>query len=68
MPKEQAEARLAAAVAAGGRIVYESEEPGTVILSDKSGNKVCIASWPDRGEFDASPGSAVGGLERLGGV
>jgi 4a-hydroxytetrahydrobiopterin dehydratase len=51
VPKEQAEARLAAAVAAGGRIVYQSDVPGTAILSDKSGNKVCIASWPDRGEL-----------------
>jgi 4a-hydroxytetrahydrobiopterin dehydratase len=38
VPKEQAEARLAAAVAAGGRIVYQSDVPGTAILSDKSGN------------------------------
>jgi 4a-hydroxytetrahydrobiopterin dehydratase len=48
--REQAEARLAAAVAADGRIVDESEAPLTWILADRAGNKVCIASWPDRGE------------------
>jgi 4a-hydroxytetrahydrobiopterin dehydratase len=45
--REEAEARLAAAVAAGGRIVDDSEAPASWILADRSGNKVCIASWPD---------------------
>ena len=44
---EHAEARLAAAVAAGGRIVDDSNAPGSWILADRAGNKVCIASWPD---------------------
>lgn len=48
--KEQAQVRLDAALAAGGKIVYSDAAPGTWILSDKSGNRVCIASWPDRGE------------------
>ena len=46
--REQAEGRLAAALAAGGRIVDDNEAPGTWILADRAGNKVCIASWPDR--------------------
>jgi len=46
---EEAERRLAVALASGGRIVDESEAPGTWILADRAGNKVCIASWPDRG-------------------
>ena len=46
--REHAEARLAAALAAGGRVVDDSEAPGTWILADRAGNKVCIASWPDR--------------------
>ena len=46
--REHAEERLAAALAAGGRIVDDSEAPGTWILADRAGNKVCIASWPDR--------------------
>jgi 4a-hydroxytetrahydrobiopterin dehydratase len=45
--REHAEARLAAAVAAGGRIVDDSNAPGSWILADRSGNKVCIAAWPD---------------------
>ena len=44
---EQAAARVAAAVAAGGRIVEESNAPGGWILADRAGNKVCIAAWPD---------------------
>jgi len=45
--REHAEARMQAAVAAGGRVVDESGAPGAWILADRSGNKVCIAAWPD---------------------
>ena len=45
--REHAEARLAAAIAAGGRVVDDSAAPGAWILADRSGNKVCIAAWPD---------------------
>jgi 4a-hydroxytetrahydrobiopterin dehydratase len=48
--REQAEARLAAAVAAGGRVVDDSEAPNSWILADPAGNKVCIAAWPDSGQ------------------
>ena len=44
---EHVEARLAAALAAGGRIVDDSGAPGGWILADRAGNKVCIAAWPD---------------------
>ena len=44
---EHAEQRLAAAVAAGGRIVDDSEAPRWWTLSDRAGNRVCIAAWPD---------------------
>jgi len=43
----EAEARLQAALDAGGRIVDDSEAPSAWILADRSGNKVCIAAWPD---------------------
>jgi 4a-hydroxytetrahydrobiopterin dehydratase len=43
--KGQGSARLAAALAAGGRIVTRSQEHWT--LSDRAGNRVCIAVWPD---------------------
>jgi 4a-hydroxytetrahydrobiopterin dehydratase len=45
--REVAERRLQAALAAGGHIVDASEAPGSWILADRSGNKVCIAAWPD---------------------
>ena len=50
---EEGERRLAAAVAAGGRIVDESNSPISWILADRAGNKVCIATWPDRPEEPA---------------
>ncbi|MBO0822848.1 MAG: hypothetical protein J2P27_03190 [Actinobacteria bacterium] len=45
--REQAEQRLAAALAAGGRIVDDSNAPNAWILADRAGNRVCIAAWPD---------------------
>lgn len=45
--REHAEARLAAALAAGGRMVDDSGAPAAWILADQAGNKVCIAAWPD---------------------
>jgi 4a-hydroxytetrahydrobiopterin dehydratase len=45
--KEQGRGRLAAALEAGGRIVAQSPEHWT--LSDRAGNRVCIAIWPDGG-------------------
>jgi 4a-hydroxytetrahydrobiopterin dehydratase len=47
--REEAERRLAAALDAGGRVVYDGEAPHWWVLSDRAGNKVCIASWPDGG-------------------
>ncbi|NNC13753.1 hypothetical protein HII28_17955 [Planctomonas sp. JC2975] len=44
---DEGEVRAAAAVAAGGRIVTDSEAPASWILADRAGNKVCIAAWPD---------------------
>ncbi len=45
--REQAPARLEAALAAGGRIVDDSEAPSAWVLADRANNKVCIAAWPD---------------------
>jgi 4a-hydroxytetrahydrobiopterin dehydratase len=52
--REHVEARLAAALAAGGRIVDDSNAPGHWTLTDGAGNRVCICAWPDGG---ADPGS-----------
>jgi 4a-hydroxytetrahydrobiopterin dehydratase len=45
--REHAEQRVTAVLAAGGRIVDDSEAPSTWILADRAGNKVCVAAWPD---------------------
>ena len=45
--REQVEARLAAALAAGGRIVDECNAPGHWTLADRAGNRVCLTAWPD---------------------
>ena len=45
--REHGEARMKAAVAAGGTVVHDGGAPGAWILADRSGNKVCIAAWPD---------------------
>ncbi len=57
VPREQAEGRFAAAVAAGGVVVDASHAPAWWILADRSGNKVCIAAWPD-GAVDPSESEA----------
>jgi 4a-hydroxytetrahydrobiopterin dehydratase len=43
--RDHVEGRLAAALAAGGRVVWESEEHWT--LADRAGNRVDITAWPD---------------------
>ena len=53
----QAQQRLAAALAAGGRIVDESNAPASWILSDRAGNRVCLAAWPDGASGPESPES-----------
>ncbi len=55
--QDHAEARVQAAVSAGGRIVDDSEAPGAWILADRSANKVCIAAWPDGAPTSESDGA-----------
>ena len=45
--REHVEARVAAALAAGGRIVDDADAPAGWILADRAGNRVCVAAWPD---------------------
>jgi len=49
LAREQAEHRVAAAVAAGGRVIDDANAPAGWILADRAGNRVCIATWPDSG-------------------
>ena len=48
VPHDQAEARVAAALAAGGRVVNDENAPGWWTLADAEGNEVDVAPWPDR--------------------
>ena len=45
--REHLEARLEAAIAAGGRIVDDSHAPAHWTLADRAGNRVCVCAWPD---------------------
>lgn len=47
VPADQAEARIAAALAAGGRIVNDSHAPGWWTIASPENHGVDIAAWPD---------------------
>ena len=53
--REHAQERLAAALAAGGRVVDDSHAPEFWVLADRSGNRVCIAAWPDGASATTAP-------------
>jgi 4a-hydroxytetrahydrobiopterin dehydratase len=46
---EVADTRIAAAVAAGGTVVDDSEAPSFTVLANPDGNEVCICTFLDRG-------------------
>ena len=48
VPHDQAEARVAAAVAAGGRLVSDEHAPAWWVLADAEGNEACVATWMGR--------------------
>lgn len=48
VPHDQAEARVAAALAAGGRLVSDAHAPMWWILADAEGNEACVATWLGR--------------------
>ena len=47
VPYDQAEARVADAIAAGGRLVSDAHAPGHWVLADPEGNEACVgtAGW-----------------------
>jgi 4a-hydroxytetrahydrobiopterin dehydratase len=49
VPHDQAEARVAAALAAGGRLVSDRFAPGWWTLADPEGNEVDVATWMEHG-------------------
>jgi 4a-hydroxytetrahydrobiopterin dehydratase len=48
VPHDQAEARIAAALSAGGRLVSDAHAPKWWTLADREGNEACIATWQGR--------------------
>lgn len=48
VPHDRAEERIAAAVAAGGRVVDDEQAPSFVVLADPEGNKACVCTCLDR--------------------
>jgi 4a-hydroxytetrahydrobiopterin dehydratase len=48
VPHDQAEARIAAAIAAGGRLVTDEHAPAGWVLADAEGNEACVATWMGR--------------------
>jgi 4a-hydroxytetrahydrobiopterin dehydratase len=48
VPHEVAEGRVAAAVAAGGRLVTDRYARSWWVLADADGNEACISTWQDR--------------------
>jgi 4a-hydroxytetrahydrobiopterin dehydratase len=47
VPHDQAEARVKAAIAAGGHLVTDEHAPGWWTLADPEGNEVDVATWMD---------------------
>jgi 4a-hydroxytetrahydrobiopterin dehydratase len=48
VPHDRAEERVAAALAAGGRLVSDAQAPAWWVLADPEGNEVCVATWRAR--------------------
>ncbi|GAA2382383.1 hypothetical protein Cme02nite_53560 [Catellatospora methionotrophica] len=48
VPHDEADRRVAAAVAAGGRVVYDKEAPAFRVLADPEGNEACVTTWLGR--------------------
>jgi 4a-hydroxytetrahydrobiopterin dehydratase len=48
VPHDVAQARIKAALDAGGTLVSDSEAPSYTVLADADGNKVCVCTWQAR--------------------
>ena len=47
VPHDVAEERVAATIAAGGRLVSDAAAPSYWVLADAEGNEACICTWQD---------------------
>ena len=50
VPPEVAEARVKAALDAGGALVSDEQAPSFWVLADVQGNKACVCTWQGRGQ------------------
>jgi len=48
VPHDEAQPRIAAAIAAGGTLTYDAEAPAFWVLADPEGNEACILTWQGR--------------------
>jgi 4a-hydroxytetrahydrobiopterin dehydratase len=48
VPHDEAESRIAAALAAGGTLRYDEEAPAFWVLADAEGNEACVTTWQGR--------------------
>lgn len=56
---DEAQARIDAALAAGGRMVDDTDAPRFWILGDADGNVACVCTWQGRDEHDATRAAAL---------
>ena len=52
---DEAEPRVGAALAAGGRLVDDTFARSFWVLADAEGNEVCVCTWTDRDEREQEP-------------
>jgi 4a-hydroxytetrahydrobiopterin dehydratase len=52
---DEAEARIAAAIEAGGRVISDAHARSFWILADVEGNEVCVCTWQDRDARASTP-------------
>jgi 4a-hydroxytetrahydrobiopterin dehydratase len=48
VPHDEAQRRIAAALAAGGTLRYDAEAPAFWVLADPEGNEACVTTWQGR--------------------
>jgi 4a-hydroxytetrahydrobiopterin dehydratase len=48
VPHDEAERRIAAALAAGGRLLSDGRAPAFWVLADAEGNEICVTTWQGR--------------------
>lgn len=54
VPPETVEERMAAVLAAGGRLVSDDQAPAYWVLEDAQGNRACLTTWLGRGPGPAA--------------